>query len=102
MEPQYVEGEEYGPVGATRRDDLNPEPAKRSQAIVGSHLLDEYRHNGKRWEGKIYDPESSNLKVRGYIGIPMLGRTAIFAPMALCIEVIKTMLKRSSRPSCSK
>ena len=76
---------------------------------MGLELLKNYRHTGKRWEGKIYDPESGNtyssrmevdksgnLKMRGYIGMPMLGRTAIFEPLSLCKPHMQEMLSKSN------
>ncbi|MEM7096966.1 MAG: DUF2147 domain-containing protein [Pseudomonadota bacterium] len=108
MEPNYTEGEEYGPVGAPRRDDLNPEEARRTDPVLGLELLKNYTYGGKRWEGKIYDPESGNtyssrmevdrkgnLKMRGYIGVPMLGRTAIFEPVSSCKPHIREMLAKT-------
>ena len=108
MNPQYTEDEEYGPVGADRRDDLNPDESQRQNLILGLELLSNYTFTGKRWEGKIYDPESGNtyssrmevdksgnLKMRGYIGVPMLGRTAIFEPLTLCKPNMQEMLNKT-------
>jgi uncharacterized protein (DUF2147 family) len=104
-DPVYREGEEFGPVGAARRDDLNPDAALRQQPILGIELLSDYRFEGGKWQGRIYDPESGNvyssnmrvsgngdLKMRGYLGIPMFGRTASFAPLHTCTEHAKEML----------
>ena len=67
-------------------------------------LLSDYRWTGKRWEGKIYDPASGNtyssrmepdgerLKMRGYIGVPMLGRTQFFERVESCGETVTQML----------
>ena len=108
-DPTYTEGEEFGPVGAARRDDLNPEPDKRTQPVLGLELLSDYSHTGKRWEGKIYDPESGNtyssrmsvdragnLKMRGYIGVALLGRTAVFEPLSRCTGNMQVILRNSS------
>ena len=104
-DPVYREGEEFGPVGAARRDDLNPDPDKRQQPILGIELLSGYRFENGRWQGRIYDPESGNvyssnmrvnrngeLKMRGYLGIPMFGRTATFVPLEICAEDVRAML----------
>ena len=98
-----------GIVGTPRKDDLNPDEALRERFLIGLELLSDYRHNGKRWEGKIYDPESGNtyssrmhvdkdgnLKMRGYIGISLLGRTAVFLPVTTCNADIKEMYNQSS------
>ncbi len=77
--------------GQPKRDILNPNPALRSVAgdkIVLAWGL-KYDSDDNEWsDGKIYDPDSgktykavfkfdspTNLKVRGYIGMPALGRT---------------------------
>lgn len=74
-------------------DEKNPDPAKREQAIIGLQVLEGFSYNSAKnlWEdGTIYDPESGNvysciirregddLRVRGYIGISLLGRTEIW------------------------
>lgn len=104
-EPTYQEAEDFGPVGAVRRDDLNPEPKLQARHILGIDLLSEYEYDGK-WSGKIYDPESGNtyssnmqvgrdgrLKMRGYIGVPMFGRTALFEPVSSCKPYIVMMIE---------
>jgi uncharacterized protein (DUF2147 family) len=104
-DPVYREGEEFGPVGAARRDDLNPDETKRQQPILGIELLQNYRFEDGKWQGRIYDPESGNtyasnmrverngeLKMRGYLGIPMFGRTASFVPLYACADHVKNMV----------
>ncbi|MCZ6708870.1 MAG: DUF2147 domain-containing protein [Gammaproteobacteria bacterium] len=104
-DPVYREGEAFGPVGAARLDNLNPDEAKRQQPILGIELLLEYRFENDRWQGQIYDAESGNvyssnmrvnrggeLQMRGYIGIPMFGRTAKFLPLGECADHVKAML----------
>ena len=108
MEPTYAADEKFGPVGAQRRDDMNPKSSLRTQTVLGLELLSQYTFTGKRWEGKIYDPESGNtyssymqvdkqgnLKMRGYIGIALLGRTALFTPLAKCTARMQQMLANS-------
>jgi len=73
-----------------RRDDKNPDPALRGRPLKGLAVLTGFEFDGEnRWvNGKIYDPNSGNtykatvtlvdndtLKVRGYIGISLFGRT---------------------------
>lgn len=72
------------------RDEKNPDPALRSRPLIGLELFSGFAYDGDgRWTGgTIYDPNSGNtyrcnitwvdestLKVRGYFGFPMLGRT---------------------------
>lgn len=75
-------------------DIKNPEQTKRNQPIIGLVILNGFKFDGDdEWgDGKIYDPESgktyscnislkdkNTLKVRGYIGAPMFGRTEIWS-----------------------
>ncbi len=61
---------------------------KKDQPIVGMEIIWDMKQDGKSWSGgRILDPESGKdykcniklvdgvLEVRGYIGIPALGRT---------------------------
>ena len=105
--PRYLPDEGKGQPGQTRLDDNNPQPALRQRPILGLELLSEYRFDGRRWQGSIYDPESGNsyssrmerdgarLKMRGYIGVPMLGRTQYFQRVERCDETVLTMLTES-------
>jgi uncharacterized protein (DUF2147 family) len=95
----YKQGSEYyGKIvwlknpttnGVARLDKNNPDKIKRSRAIIGLVILNNFKFEDEEWSaGKIYDPESGNtyrctlslkdnntLKVRGYVGISLLGRT---------------------------
>jgi hypothetical protein len=42
----YVEGEPNGPVGAPRRDDMNPDATLQERGLVGIDLLSEYAFDG--------------------------------------------------------
>ncbi|MEP7319187.1 MAG: DUF2147 domain-containing protein [Panacibacter sp.] len=79
--------------GKERVDIENPDKAKRTQNIVGLQMLNGFEFNGSdSWNsGTIYDPktgktysctitfkDSKTIKVRGYIGISLLGRTEIW------------------------
>jgi uncharacterized protein (DUF2147 family) len=103
-EPLY-HADEAGPAGTTRVDLKNPDESLRARPIIGLELLSDYSWDGKQWRGRIYDPESGhtyksqmsvdgagNLKMRGYIGVPMLGRTQVFAPVSSCSGNIPQML----------
>ncbi len=74
----------------SRIDDKNPDPALQERELLGLELFAGFRFDGEdRWiDGKIYDPNSgktyrciitvldaNTLKVRGYVGVPLLGRT---------------------------
>ena len=75
------------------RDEKNPDPALRDRSLTGLDLFAgfSYAGEGRRTGGTIYDPNSgktyrciitwvdeNTLKVRGYIGVPMFGRTEIW------------------------
>lgn len=78
---------------ANVKDSKNPDEAERSKPIVGKRILRGFVYSGKNvWEkGTIYDPESGktysckitrqddgSLKVRGFIGVSLLGRTSVW------------------------
>jgi len=76
------------------KDVKNPNPALRNREVIGLEFLSDFVYNANDQEfqdGKIYDPRTGktydckmwlgkddNLRVRGYLGIPMLGMTVIF------------------------
>jgi uncharacterized protein (DUF2147 family) len=81
--------------GSPKVDSRNPDKAKRSRKLLGLHILrgfvkDEDEPN--YWtSGRIYNPEDGDvykctltlrkdgkLRVRGYVGIPLLGKTQIW------------------------
>lgn len=79
--------------GQEKTDIHNPDPARRAQPLCGLNLLGGFTPDGAgRWSGGwIYDPESGStyksamhllangtLQVRGYIGIPLLGRSQVW------------------------
>lgn len=96
----YKKGEKYygkiiwlkNPVenGKQRVDANNPDKSKRNNLIIGLLILTDFEFDGDdEWEdGDIYDPENgktyscymylknrNTLKLRGYIGISLFGRT---------------------------
>lgn len=93
-EPEFPAHDEGGMGGQLKIDRENPEPDLRNRPIVGLHLLENFKHSGEsQWKGgTIYDPangktykcniklqDDGTLKVRGFIGVPLLGRTAIWS-----------------------
>ena len=79
--------------GKQKTDVNNPDKAKRNNSIIGLVMLTGFRFDGDdEWkDGDIYDPESgktyscyltfkdkNTLKVRGYIGVSLFGRTEIW------------------------
>lgn len=107
LNPYYLPEEDTGRDGEIRTDDNNPDPALRASPIIGLSMFSEYQYDAGKWQGKIYDPEAGNtyqsrmslnnkgeLEIRGYIGMPMFGRTATFVPVSRCTENIRLMLEQ--------
>ncbi len=79
--------------GTEKLDINNQDPAMNDRPIVGLEIMTGFVESGEgKWKkGHIYDPENGKLykakmepkdpdtlKVRGFIGISLLGRTAIW------------------------
>jgi uncharacterized protein (DUF2147 family) len=80
--------------GEPRRDRENPDEALQDRPIIGLGMLKDFTYDEAeaKWTGgTIYDPESGKeykcqmtledpdtLNVRGYIGLPQLGRTEVW------------------------
>ncbi len=71
----------------------NPDPTRRAQPLCGLTFMHGFRPTGRGdWEdGAVYDPDSGNtyhatmrlqadgsLRLRGYIGISLLGRSEVW------------------------
>ena len=73
-------------------DTENPDPSKRNRTVLGLNLVWGFRYDESQgWvDGSIYDPdngktysckmnlEGDTLKVRGYVGISLFGRTTVW------------------------
>jgi len=83
--------------GQPKRDRNNPDEALRARTILGLPLLSGFKpapDAADEWvDGRIYDPESGKtyksrmklnadgtLEVRGYVGMPMFGRSTVWTP----------------------
>lgn len=78
--------------GKDKVDINNPDETKRNSPLMGLDILWGFQSAGEnRWEdGKIYDPdngktysckmtlEGDELKVRGFVGISLFGRTTVW------------------------
>ena len=89
------------------------DPALRNRPVIGISMFSEYEYKNALWQGKIYDPETGNtyqsrmevnsegqLKIRGYVGIPLFGRTATFSSVDTCEPHIVEMLTRLGDARC--
>jgi uncharacterized protein (DUF2147 family) len=90
-DPDYPAGSKEGTPGTPKVDHNNPDPALRSRPVLGLQFMNDFAHAGDNvWKGgKLYDPEKgktysgkmtlvspSQLDLRGFIGISLLGRTS--------------------------
>ncbi len=87
----YIAGSPNDKPGDPPRFDVkNPEPNLRERELLGMKFMQGFRYDGeKRWTGgSIYDPNSGKtykgnitlidrdtLKLRGYIGVALFGRS---------------------------
>jgi uncharacterized protein (DUF2147 family) len=76
-------------TGKPKVDDENPDESLQNEPVLGLVLLKDFVFDEDEWDsGTIYDPKNGktydcymvlkdkdNLKIRGYIGISLLGRT---------------------------
>jgi uncharacterized protein (DUF2147 family) len=77
-------------AGKPQTDINNPDKTKRANAIIGLVMLSDFKFNGDdEWKGgSVYDPENgksysgymylkgtNTLRLRGYVGISLFGRT---------------------------
>lgn len=87
-QPNYMNNKD-GPVGKTKVDRKNPNPALRTRPILGLQVMKGLTARAnRRWvNGTCYDPETgksykckmklaspNRLELRGYIGISLIGR----------------------------
>jgi len=83
-------------AGESKHDRNNPDPARRKAPLLGLQIMQGFRAVAEgRWQGgTIYDPETGEtyscklwltddgtLKVRGYVGISLFGRTTEWMPL---------------------
>jgi uncharacterized protein (DUF2147 family) len=91
--PEFRDDDEQGMAGAVKVDRENPDPDLRNRPVLGMVILKEFEYRGAwKWKGgTIYDPENGKtyrgsirltsggtLKMRGYVGIPLFGRTTVW------------------------
>ena len=89
-EPNYPAGSKEGTPGTPRLDHNNPDRAKRSRPIIGLQIMNDFTFVGDGvWkDGTVYDPKNGKayrgkmtlvspdrLVMRGFVGIPLFGRS---------------------------
>lgn len=80
-------------AGQPKVDRHNPDESLRDRPIIGMNLMTGFKHDGgDEWSGgTIYDPESgktykckltlaapAELRVRGFVGVSLFGRTTVW------------------------
>jgi uncharacterized protein (DUF2147 family) len=83
-------------VANPRKDNKNPNPSLQKREVLGIELLANFKYtDGEYTNGTIYDPQSGKtyscnmsltgdkLKIRGYVGISLFGRTEFFTRVAI-------------------
>ena len=88
--PTYIDSRE-GAVGTPVIDRKNPDPALKSRPVLGLRILEGFiaegentwangtcydPKSGKTYRGKIYLVAPDRLELRGFIGIPLFGRSS--------------------------
>ncbi|MCP4901397.1 MAG: DUF2147 domain-containing protein [bacterium] len=96
--PQYNPDDERGMAGQDKIDRENPDAELQSRPIMGLNLLEGFEYVGKKqWKkGTIYDPDNGKtykckiklntdgtLKIRGFIGISLLGRNTMWTKVEM-------------------
>jgi uncharacterized protein (DUF2147 family) len=94
-EPRFPADDDQGMAGQPKVDRENPDPARRAAPILGLRIVQGFRFRDGEWkDGTIYDPnngktykcrmwfEGETLRVRGFIGISLLGRSTSWTRVA--------------------
>jgi len=106
----YKEGGQYKGrfvwhIEDEKKDENNPNPDLQNRPLVGLTFLTDFQYyeRGNRWtdgkayaaddgstySGKIWLEDPNTLKMRGYIGISLFGRTATFIRIAAGKDIPK-------------
>lgn len=105
--PLWREKDGIGVVGEAKTDLHNPDESQQQRPFIGLEMLSDYEFRKGMWRGKLYLPSNGStwtssalvkkgvLQIRGYVGIPMLGKTQKFQPLASCNENILRMLRQA-------
>lgn len=80
-------------TGSATKDEKNPKPELRTRDLIGMVILTDFEFDGNEtWkDGSIYDPRegktyackmtlqgADKLRIRGYVGIPLFGRSEVW------------------------
>ena len=102
--PRWREKDGVGVVGEPKIDLHNPDASMRDRPFIGLEMLSDYQFRKGKWQGTLYLPsngtlwkstarvKNGKLKLRGYVGVSMFGKTQTFLPLATCNEDILKMI----------
>lgn len=91
-DPTYSDSSD-GAVGTPVLDRKNPDPALQARSVLGLRVLEGFSaegdstlangtcydpKSGKTYRGKIHLAGPDRLELRGYIGIPLFGRSSVW------------------------
>jgi uncharacterized protein (DUF2147 family) len=91
--PNYPEGSKDGVPGTSKLDHNNPDAALKKQPLMGVQVVRDFVFaGGNQWkDGKAYDPKNGKtysakitlvsphqLNLRGFVGVSLFGRTAVW------------------------
>lgn len=91
--PSYPEESNEGVPGTPKVDHNNPDKNLRSSPVIGLQIVHGFSYAGEnKWSnGRVYDPKNgrtysgkltlvspAQLNLRGFIGISLFGRTAVW------------------------
>jgi uncharacterized protein (DUF2147 family) len=91
--PNYPEGSDEGIPGTPKIDHNNPDKNLKKVPVIGLRIVHDFSYAGEnKWTGgRVYDPKNGRnysgkltlvspvqLNLRGFIGISLLGRTAVW------------------------
>ena len=105
--PLWREKDGVGVVGEPKTDLHNPDESLHERPFIGLEMLSGYEFKNGKWRGKLYLPSNGStwtstaqlkkgvLQIRGYVAVPMLGKTQKFEPLASCNENILRMLRQA-------
>jgi uncharacterized protein (DUF2147 family) len=92
-EPDYPADSRDGIPGTPKLDHRNPDPALKARPIIGLQIVNDFVFVGDDlWkDGTVYDPKKgktysgrmtlvspAQLNLRGFVGISLIGRTAVW------------------------
>ena len=105
LNPEFLIIDGYGKAGQPRVDINNPDEDLRQRPVVGILLTQQLKFKNNKWQGRIYDPgsgktyrcnisilEDGSLKVRGFVGASMFGRTMFWVPLDVYRKRVNLML----------